>query len=246
MSVVTGKKKREDLARCPESSDPILRLLENSAVKVRRVRRGELACCSLDAAESVYFVKMGCVKLVRYSASGEEVVIDRYYARSLFGNLHFCNWSLYCECRDRELAVAVEDSEIIITTFESLKNNLNRYPEAAIALLGDYCQRLAAARLRIESFVLHEAEERLARVLLIMAAYQQPNREGPVLLKKAVTHEELAQLIGVTRPFVTKLIGQLKGRGFIESVGAGQLVVHQNRILEGYSFPVQGAASAPP
>jgi len=174
------------------------------------------------------------VKLVRYSSSGEEVVIDQYHTQSLFGNLHFCNWPLCCDSLEREVAVAVEDSEIIVTTFDALKKNISRYPEAATALLEDYCRRLAVARLRIEGLVLHEAEERLARALLIMVAYQQPGQSGPVLLSTAVTHEELARLIGVTRPFVTKLIGQLRDRGFVESVAAGQLVVHQDKIAKAY------------
>lgn len=226
--------KKETTVCCETSANSILRLLENTATKIRHVRRGEPACLTIDPVESVYYVKAGCVKLVRYSSSGEEVVIDQCHTRSLFGNLHFCNWSLCCDGIEREIAIAVEDSEIVVTTFDSLKNRISRYPEAAVTLLEDYCRRLAVARLRIEGLILHEAEERLARALLIMAAYQQPGQSGPVLLSTAVTHEELARLIGVTRPFVTKLMGHLRDRGFIESVAAGQLLVHQDKIAKAY------------
>lgn len=227
-------KNAETVCCCESSSDPMLRLLENTTGKIRHVRRGEPACLTIDPGGSVYYVRTGCVKLVRYSASGEEVVIDQYHARSLFGNLHFCDWSLCCESIDREMAVAVEDSEIMVTSFGSLRQNISRYPEAVIALLEDYCQRLAAARLRIESLILHDAEERLARALLVMVAYQESKQPGPVLLSTAVTHEELARLIGVTRPFVTKLVGQLRDRGLIESVAAGQILVHQDKIAKVY------------
>jgi CRP/FNR family transcriptional regulator, cyclic AMP receptor protein len=227
--------KKQHTPCCDISLEPVSRLLADHIAKVRQVRRGEPTCLTIDSVESVYYVRVGSVKLVRYSLGGDEVVIDQYMAGSVFGNLCFCKWSLCCESIDREVAVALEDSEIVVTTFELLKKNINQYPEALTALLQDYCRRLAAARLRIESLVLHEAEERLARVLLILATYQQPGENEPVVLKTSVTHEELAHLIGVTRPFVTKLIGQLKERGFIESVSAGQLLVHPERIANAYS-----------
>src|SRR5579872_7126452 len=225
---------KKESSVCQNSFDPKLRLLENGIGQARHARRGDPICLPMDSEESVYYVKTGCVKLVRHSSSGDAVVIDQYHARSLFGNLRFSDSSLCCGS-DHEVAVAVEDSEVLVTTFESLKRNMDRYPEALVSLLEDYCRRLAAARLRIESLVLHEAEERLARALLIMAAYQQPGQNGSVLLNTAVTHEELASLIGVTRPFVTRLVGQLRDCGLIETVSVGQLLVHQDKIKKAYA-----------
>lgn len=232
---VVAFKKENTLQCCQTPSPSLLHLLTDRGAKVRHVRRDEPPCLTIDPAESIYYVSSGCVKLVRYSADGDEVMIDQYQAGSIFGNLCFCNWSLCCEGIDREIAVALEDSEILVTTFEALKGNISRHPEALVTLLEDFCRRLAVARLRIESLILHEAEERLARLLQMMAAYQQRDHNGPVMLDAAVTHEELAHLIGVTRPFVTKLVGQLRDRGLIESVAKGRLLVHQDRIAKAYS-----------
>ncbi|MCA1601269.1 MAG: helix-turn-helix domain-containing protein, partial [Acidobacteria bacterium] len=102
-------------------------------------------------------------------------------------------------------------------------------PDALLGLLADYCRRLAAARNRIESLVLHHAEERLARALLLLAA-QHSDTDDAVNLRPAVTHEELAHLIGVSRPLVTKLLGGLRDRGFIESPGAGTIIVHRQKM----------------
>jgi len=220
---------------CEPSDSTLLGLVEELLAKVRCVRRGEPVCLRIDPAASVYYVRLGSVKLVRYSQSGDEVIIDQYHAGSLFGSLSFCGWSLCCESIDREVAVAMEDSDILVTSFEALKKSISRYPQALFGLLEDYCRRLAVARLRIEGLVLHEAEERLARALLMMTVCQQPGQKGSVVLNAAVTHEELANLIGVTRPFVTRLMGQLRERGFLESLAAGQLLVHQDRIANAYS-----------
>lgn len=235
MSVVAFKKTVSACCDASSTSTSIISgLVEENLAKIRRARRGEPVCLTIDASASVYYVKSGSVKLVRYSQAGDEVMIDQYQAGSLFGNLCFCSWSLCFESIDREVAIALEDSEILVTTFDALKKNLRRDPDTLFALLEDYCRRLAAARLRIESLVLHEAQERLARALVMLTAYQQSGETGSVLLNAAVTHEELARLIGVTRPFVTKLMGQLRDRGLIEPVAAGQLLVHQHEIAKAY------------
>jgi CRP-like cAMP-binding protein len=173
------------------------------------------------------------VKIVRISNAGDEVMIERHHAGSLFGNLCFCGGALCREGLEREVAVALEDSRVIITTLDTLKRNIHRCPEKLLALLEDYCRRLAVARTRIESLILQDAEERLARSLLLLTAHQNGGC-GSVTLDPPITHEELARWIGVTRPFVTRLMQQLRERGFIETLADGHLLIHRQRIADAY------------
>ncbi|HET6844486.1 MAG TPA: Crp/Fnr family transcriptional regulator [Candidatus Angelobacter sp.] len=200
---------------------------------VRSVRRGNPVYLSTDQANSVYYLQQGAVKLIRTSKAGDEVIIDRYYAGSMFGSLCFCDGPVCHEGIEREMAVALEDSQVTITTFESLKKDLHRCPEKLFSLVEDFCRRLGDARERISGLVLHEAEERLARTLVLMTS-RQNGLTGSVTLNPPVTHEELARWIGVTRPFVTKLMQQLRERGFIESFSDGQIIVHRDKIASEY------------
>lgn len=201
---------------------------------VRRVRRGAPVYLTVDKVDSVYYLRKGSISLTRFSPAGDAVMIDRYYAGSLFGNLCFCSGPRSCEGMERDMAVALEDSEVLVTTLESLKENLRRNPEKLFALLGDYCHRLAVARMRIESFVLYPAEERLAHTLLLMTD-QRNGRSGSVILHPPMTHEELARCIGVTRPFMSRLMRRLRSRGFIEPLTDGHLLIHREKIAQAYS-----------
>jgi CRP-like cAMP-binding protein len=199
----------------------------------RSIRRGDHVYLPADKPDSVYYLQQGAVKLIRTSKAGDEVIIDRYYAGSMFGSLCFCGGPVCHEGTEREMAVALEDSQVTITTFESLKKDLHRCPEKIISLMEDFCRRLADARERIAGLVLHEAEERLARTLVLMTS-RQNRLTGSVTLAPPVTHEELACWIGVTRPFVTRLMQQLRERGFIESFTDGQIIVHRDKIASEY------------
>jgi CRP/FNR family transcriptional regulator, cyclic AMP receptor protein len=206
---------------------------DDEQVSVRRVAPGEPACAAGDTPDSVYYVRRGLVKVVRYSESGGEVVIDYYPEGTLYGGLWFCQWPVCEEDMAREVALAVKDSEIIVMAFARFKKHISARPEALLGLLADYCRRLATARNRIESLVLYQAEERLARALLLLAAQHSDTNEV-VHLRPAVTHEELAHLIGVSRPLVTKLLGGLRDRGLIESPSAGNIIVHRQRIATAF------------
>lgn len=213
--------------------EPMQWLLPQQLCTVRRVRRGAPVYLAIDNADSIYYLRKGSVSLVRFSVSGDKAMIDRYCSGSLFGNLCFCNGPLPTESMGRDIAVALEDSEVVVTSCESLKKSICSSPEKLFALLGDYCRRLAVARARIESLVLYPAEERLARALLLLTA-EQNRCSGSVILDPPITHEELAHWIGVTRPFMTRLMRRLRNRGFIEPLTDGRLLVYRETIANAY------------
>jgi CRP/FNR family transcriptional regulator len=72
--------------------------------------------------------------------------------------------------------------------------------------------------------------EKLARLLLHWAVDGQVS-EGTIRVKLALTHEEVAQLIGTTRETVTRILGELKKRHIVELKGA-TLVIRNKPALE--------------
>lgn len=212
---------------------PMLWLLPEHMCSIRQARQGDSIYSDTDASDSIYYIEKGSVKLVRTSKAGDEVVIDRYYAGSIFGNISFHAPSQSMNDGAYEAAVALEDSKIVVTTFDSLKKNIHHRPEKLFALLEDYCRRLAVARMRIESLVVNQAEERLARTLLLMT-HDTGSRSDSVALIPPITYGELARWIGVTRPFVTKLMQQLRSRGFIERFEDGSILIHREKITSAY------------
>jgi CRP/FNR family transcriptional regulator len=69
----------------------------------------------------------------------------------------------------------------------------------------------------------HSVSEKLARLLLQWSADGQVVA-GAIRIKLALTHEEVAQLIGTTRETVTRILGEFKKRRVLESKGATLLI----------------------
>lgn len=104
---------------------------------------------------------------------------------------------------------------------------------------GDACRHVAqqisndcqAAYEVIRSIGLSQSvKEKLARLLLQWSA-EGCMSEGAIRIKLALTHEEVAQLIGSTRETVTRILGELKKRHVLELNGA-TLVIRNKAALE--------------
>lgn len=77
----------------------------------------------------------------------------------------------------------------------------------------------------------HSVSEKLARLLLQWSGDGRVT-EGAIRLKLALTHEEMAQLIGTTRETVTRTLGELKRRRVLELTGS-TLLIRNRAALEG-------------
>jgi CRP/FNR family transcriptional regulator len=69
----------------------------------------------------------------------------------------------------------------------------------------------------------HSAREKLARVLLEWAANGEQTKEG-VRVKLAMTHEEIAQMIGTTRETVTRILTEFRTKRLAVIKGANLLI----------------------
>ena len=76
----------------------------------------------------------------------------------------------------------------------------------------------------------HSVSEKLARLLLHWSADVKTS-DGTVRIKLALTHEEIAQLIGSSRETVTRILGEFKKRRLVELNGS-TLVLRNKAALE--------------
>ena len=72
----------------------------------------------------------------------------------------------------------------------------------------------------------NSSEKRLARVLLLLARYGKDGQPERVVPK--ISHEMLAEMVGTTRPHITRFMSKFKKLGFIDYNGG--LEVHSSLI----------------
>jgi CRP-like cAMP-binding protein len=70
------------------------------------------------------------------------------------------------------------------------------------------------------------SERRLARVLLLLSRYGKPGQEFRIVPK--ISHDTLAQMVGTTRPHISRFMNKFRKLGFIDYDGG--IEVHDSLI----------------
>jgi CRP/FNR family transcriptional regulator len=109
---------------------------------------------------------------------------------------------------------------------------LRNHAEASVRVAQHLSHVYAAVHEQMRSLVLSDsAAEKLARLLLSWVKKTGGRTEQNIHLKLSLTHGEIAQMIGVSRETVTRLLGELRDKRIIQLKGS-TLLIKSNAALE--------------
>jgi len=172
-----------------------------------------------DAADAVFYIQGGRVKLTVVSQQGREAVVAILERGSFLGESCLAGQTVRTAT-----ATALEDSSIVRIDKGAMIRVLHDEPTFA-ELFMSY---LLAQTIRIQEDLVDQlfnsSEKRLARILLLMAHFGKEGKPEPVIAK--VSQEMLAEMIGTTRSRVSFFMNKFRKLGFIEYNGG--LHVHSS------------------
>jgi CRP-like cAMP-binding protein len=172
-----------------------------------------------DAAEAVFYIQAGKVKLTVVSQQGKEAVVAILERAAFFGESCLAGQAIRTST-----ATAMEDSSIVRIDKEAMISVLHEEPTFAELFMA----YLLAHTIRIEEdlvdHLFNSSEKRLARVLLLLARFGKEGKPETVIAK--ISQETLAEMIGTTRSRVSFFMNKFRKLGFIEY--NGELHVHSS------------------
>ena len=172
-----------------------------------------------DAADAVFYIQTGKVKLTVVSQQGKEAVIAILERGAFFGESCLAGQAIRTAT-----ATAVEDSNLVRIDKEAMISVLHEEPAFAELFMA----YLLAHTIRIEEdlvdHLFNSSEKRLARVLLLLAHFGKEGRPETVIAK--ISQETLAEMIGTTRSRVSFFMNKFRKLGFIDY--NGELHVHSS------------------
>src|SRR5574341_663787 len=114
-----------------------------------------------DAANYLYLVAMGKIKLMRNDASGREVLLDILRGGEYFGNLATISERGYTET-----AIAQTNCCILQISAQNFEKVLSQYPDVTIKVLKAVTQRLEESREVIKQLSVYTTDQRIAAALV--------------------------------------------------------------------------------
>jgi len=172
-----------------------------------------------DAADAVFYVRAGRVKLTVLSQYGKEAVVGILEHGSFFGE----------GCLVGQLACMATATALVVSTIVRIEK------AAMIRVLHDessfsqlFMAYLLSRNVRIQAdlvdHLFNSTEKRLARILLLLAHYGKEGKPEPVIPK--ISQDTLANMVGTTRSRISFFLNKFQKLGFIHY--NGRMEVHSS------------------
>ncbi len=204
--------------------DSLQRETANShAVKI--ARHTNVYSCG-DQDEMVYFVESGQIKLLMLSAEGKECLLAIHSVGDIFGEL--CLSGLGARLETATAMKATTLKQIPCKQFfarlsrDSLFEGFVRY----------LAVRIADQQQIIANLVTVDSEQRLGQTLLQLARTMGKKDPRSIRIELKITHEELSEMVGTTRPRISLFMQRFHNLGLIETNKDRFLIVKENKLTE--------------
>jgi CRP-like cAMP-binding protein len=172
-----------------------------------------------DAADAVFYVQAGRVKLTVLSQQGKEAVVGILDHGSFFGEGCLVG-QLVCMAT----ATALDASTIVRIEKAAMIRVLHDESSFCELFMAYLLSRNVRIQADLVDHLFNSAEKRLARILLLLAHYGKEGKPEPVIPK--ISQDTLADMIGTTRSRVSFFLNKFRKLGFIHY--NGRMEVHSS------------------
>jgi len=192
-----------------------------TATRIQRVEYQPLAIIFAqgEPATSVMYVEQGAVRLSVLSSAGKEAVVAVLDVAHFFGE-----GCLAGQAQRMATATAMTPCTIVVVDKQEMVRQLQHVPAFADRFLTHMLTRNIRIEEDLVDQLFNSSEKRLARTLLLLARYGEPDASHRTLPR--VSQETLAEMVGTTRSRVNFFMNKFRRLGFIEYNGG--LKVHNS------------------
>ena len=170
--------------------------------RLRTFPRGRLLYSPGETGEALFLLREGAVQIYRISPEGRKLVIAQLLPFSFFGEMSCIGQGMY-----DTYAEVTEDSAVLTMDCAVLNRLLMTRPEVARRILEAFGRRVLEAEQRMEEIAFKGVAARVAALLVREAD------DGEV---RGLSHQDIAERLGVYRETATNALSELKAADIID------------------------------
>ncbi len=174
-----------------------------------------------DAADAVFYITAGKVKLTVVSPHGKEAVVGILGEANFFGEGCLAGQPLRMAT-----AISVGDSTIVRITKATMVRVLHEQPDFSELFMAYLLSRNIRIEEDLVDQLFNSSEKRLARILLLLAHFGKEGKQELVIPK--ISQETLAEMVGTTRSRISFFMNKFRKLGLVEYNGV--LRVHSGLV----------------
>jgi CRP-like cAMP-binding protein len=183
----------------------------------RRFARGAVLYTPGETGEALFLLREGAVQIYRMSPEGRKLVIAHLLPFSFFGEMTCIGQGMY-----DTYAEVTEDSVLLLMNCADLERLLVSKPQVARRILEAFGRRVLEAERQLEDIAFKGMAARVAALLL------REDDDGEV---RGLSHQDIAERLGVYRETATNALNELKNASIIR-IGRRHISILDRRRLE--------------
>ena len=194
------------------ASDDDLELIMKNCIP-RSLEEGGFFFLQGDAADFLYVLTSGQVKLMQSNPNGQQVNLRTIYPWQLFGALGAVREGAIYPAS----AESLENSTALAVSSQFLHSMLETRPYLSFGLMKLMTSYIQEIQARYRELATERVEQRVANALIRLAGQtgQKSGKEGGIEL--SFSRQDLAEMTGSTLYTVSRLLSEWERKGFIET-----------------------------
>jgi CRP-like cAMP-binding protein len=169
----------------------------------------------------MYVIRSGRAKVTKASEDGREKIMNFLEAGSFFGDMAL----LGDETRSASVKT-LEESMLLALSRRDFIDLLRQSPDLALSVIEELANRLRETNEQARSLSFQGVEERTRNLFERIARAEEGDsgrRKTP-----ALTHQQIADMVGTSRETVTRSIKQLKESGWLAQEGKRYVIPNEH------------------
>lgn len=180
------------------------------AASVRRFAARELAVREGEPCAGLYALREGQARIFKSSRAGRQQALAIVQPGDTFNEV-----PVFDGGPNPASVETLRPSTMLVVPRETALALIGRSPHAALTLLAAFAGRLRSFAALVESLAFDDVTRRLARFVAQLARREGRTTPEGLLLRRSLTVQDIAAMVGSVREVVTRSLALLEGQGLI-------------------------------
>ena len=190
-----------------------------AAAPMKTYPAGALLYSPHNPTETLFILKRGRVRIFRISGDGRALTTAMITPGTIFGEMVLLGQSMH-----DNYAEALDEAVVCVMSRACVHEYLLSDARISARITEILGQRLREMERRLSDTVFKTVPQRIAGTLTALAGQQRRYGITGRSTVVALTHEQIAALVGTSRETATKILGEFAERGFIR-LGRGRITL---------------------
>lgn len=221
----------EEISEIDEGANFLNRLSEaematlRSAGSARNYAKGEGVFYQSDTHNGIWLIESGVVRTFYVAPSGREITLAFWTAGHFAGGPEVFGGGQHVWSADVH-----EDARLIFITGAKIRRLVEEMPQFAVCMINGLVAKGKCYSALVQMLGTRSVTERLAQLLIIFADTHGKQEGNRLRIERKITHDQLANIVGSTRQWVTMTLDKFQKKGII-SVSRQQIIVENYDML---------------